>query len=179
MKITCDSHPGSSEEKRLEGLNLLAPAPAKSDHKRGIFPLAEFPDGVAAFRRGICLLGCAVGLALTATATVTMPYLTDFDPRFGFTPNPLDGQRGWIVFNGSADITTTPIPYLGTQSVVLNPGSPATLIGVPFAAPSPAHPVVYADCLIKPAVGAYLSSFIYLDTSLAALVRNGTQGQIY
>jgi hypothetical protein len=127
----------------------------------------------------ICLLGFVFGLSLTAAAQVTLPYITDFDTTFGFTPGPLNGQKNWIVLSGSAAITTTPAPPLGTQSIVLSLGSPAAMVGLPFAAPSPAQPVMYADCLIKPAVGAYISSFIYLDTSVAAFVRNGTQGQVF
>jgi hypothetical protein len=53
------------------------------------------------------------------------------------------------------------------------------MVGLPFAAPSPAQTVMYADCLIKPAIGPYISSFIDLDTSLAVFIRNGTQGQVF
>lgn len=125
--------------------------------------------------RRICLFGFAAGLALSAAGQATLPYITDFDPSFGFTLGPLNGQQGWVVLAGSADITNT-TSYLGTQSIALEPGSTAPMVGIPFAAPSPAQPVIYVDCILKPVASSSISSFIYLDTSLAVLVRNDGAG---
>jgi hypothetical protein len=130
--------------------------------------------------RVTCLLGFAAGLTLTSAGQTTLPYQTKFDPPGFTTTGSLNNQQGWIVINGSAAVTNTVfLSGFNTQSVVLNGGSPAAQVGLSFAAPSPARQVMYADCLIKPAVGPYISSFVYIDTSLAVLICNGTQGQVF
>jgi uncharacterized repeat protein (TIGR03803 family) len=159
-------------------LDMDTPTPKKNARNRIVFHFNGFTCCLPAFRRFVCLLGFSTGLALSAEGQVTLPYATDFDATFGFSPGPLNGQHSWIVLSGSADITTT-VSDLGTQSVVLKAGSPAAMIGVPFAAPSPAQPVIYVDCLMKPVASASVSSLIYLDTSLVVLVNNGSQGQIF
>jgi hypothetical protein len=168
-------------------MNMNALACIKRDWVGIVFLLSSF--------RAICILACAAGMVFTAAAQTPepLPYTATFQPPpFTTTggvnptdPSSLNGQQSWIVLNGSADITTALSFFgAGSQSAVLNPGSPSTLIGIPLAAPSPAPAVEYVDCMVKPAAGAFGSQLaslplIYLDTSLIIFVGNGTQGQIY
>ncbi|HTB79777.1 MAG TPA: fibronectin type III domain-containing protein [Opitutaceae bacterium] len=142
--------------------------------KNHFSPLVARHRGFSALRL-ICLLGFAAGLALSAAGQATLPYITDFDSSLGFTTGSLNGQQNWLVLGGSADVTNT-VSFLGNQSVVLEPGTTTPEIGIPFAPPSPAQPIVYVDCILKPVASSSISSFIYLDTSLAVLVRNDGVG---
>ncbi|HTB80608.1 MAG TPA: hypothetical protein VK717_06945 [Opitutaceae bacterium] len=114
-------------------------------------------------------------MALAAAGQATLPYITDFDSSLGFTTGSLNGQQNWLVLSGSADVTST-VSFMGNQSVVLESGTSTPEIGLPFAAPSPSQPIVYVDCILKPVASSAISSYIYLDTSLAVLVRNDGAG---
>jgi len=153
------------------------PARRKTIFNRIVSLFNGFMGGLPAFRWFVCLLGFFTGQALNAEGQVTLPYATDFGPSLGFTRGSLNGQHNWIVLSGSAHITTR-VSDLGTQSVVLRAGSPAAMIGLPFSVPWPSQ-LVYVDCLIKPVASTVASSLINLDTSLVALMRNGSQGQIF
>ncbi len=158
--------------------NRNAPAGAKGDPNKRSFCSSRF------FRR-ICWAAFTLGLALTAAAQVSIPYGTYFDSSFGFKPGSLDGQQGWTVLQGMANITSGTL--IGDQCVILNPDSNAVsavaISFAPFTFPaSPAPPVLWVDCVLQPVASttSNISSYIYLDTSLAILVTtNGSTGQVY
>lgn len=112
------------------------------------------------------------------TIQATLPYVADFESREGYTLGPLHGQGGWTVSGSAANIETE--PYAGTHAVLLAATSPATRISHLF--PSYAgQSVVYVDVFAKlsAGVGPGLSSEVQLEGARFALVRAGTEGELY
>jgi Bacterial Ig domain len=85
----------------------------------------------------------------------TLPYLTDFEIADGFAIGSLDGQAGWSVPQGSANISSN--ADSGNQGVQLVGGSPATIAQSSFA-PTPGETVEFCDFYAKPAAESTIAA---------------------
>ena len=146
------------------------------------FSCPTFKRSGFTFWRWICLISFSIGLSFTAAGQVSLPYFTYFASSLGYTPGSLNGQHSWAVLQGTANITGTGA-VIGDQCVVLNPDANAIAqIGIPFAAPSSLPPVMWVDCYVKPVASPSASSYIYIATSVAVLVKpssSSSSGVIY
>ena len=107
-----------------------------------------------------------------------LPYVTGFEAAEGFSPGSLDGQRGWTVAAGSAQVTAADA-VTGEQSVLLNPGARAALVDQEFGAGASNPAQVFLDLFAKPAAGSDAGSgtILDLDNARVTLVRNGGSGR--
>ena len=110
-------------------------------------------------------------------ALPTLPYVADFETAEGYATGSLDGQLGWLVVAGAAEITPTTAAQ-GTQSVVLNAGAVAARVDQEFA-PGETNPSsVFIDFFAKPVAGDDPSTATTIDVGAAqvAFVRDGDSG---
>jgi len=116
----------------------------------------------------------------TATVTLTilaaLPYSTDFESADGYTLGSLQGQLGWSVTGGSAQVTAADA-FSGSQSALLTAGNPPALITQSFA-DSPGEGVVFFDFFAKPVADAdlNLATTFSVEGARFAFAQSGGQG---
>jgi hypothetical protein len=109
----------------------------------------------------------------------SLPYAAGFESAENFTTGSLGGQRGWILAQGSADVTTATY-QAGARSLVLNSGGTAAKISQVFLE-SGAPDVTFLDVYIAPVAAGSASASTVVETESAKIgfqISSG-QGAIY
>lgn len=130
---------------------------------------------VATDALGASTTSAAVSVALLPTP----PYMADFETAEGYTLGTLNGQLGWSVSAGVAQIVSGVAAH-GSQYVTFNPGTTATVVNQELG-PSASNPaVIFVDFQAKPVAGADTSTgtLFDLDAARVACVLSGTTGQL-
>lgn len=83
----------------------------------------------------------------TVTVAPVLPYLTDFETGDGFALGSLDGQVGWAVLQGSANVSST--AYSGSQGIQLVGASPAAVVQQTFSS-TPGETIIFCDFYAMP-----------------------------
>jgi hypothetical protein len=114
----------------------------------------------------------------SAVATVTvapnLPYLNDFETADGFALGSLDGQVGWSVTQGAANVSNT--AYSGSQGIQLVGGSPVAIAQEPFAS-SPNETIVFCDFYALPAAETSITSSTIFTAEQAQFGFQQSNGQ--
>jgi hypothetical protein len=109
----------------------------------------------------------------------SLPYITGFESTDGYTTGTVHEQNGWVVVDGSADVTTTDYSE-GSRSLALQPGTAAAWVALGFAVSgSPA--ITFLDFDAKPLVGATVndSSLFGSESARVGFDLSGGQGEIH
>jgi hypothetical protein len=94
-----------------------------------------------------------------------LPYWTDFESSQGYSTGSVNGQQGWVVIQGDAEVTSSSA-YSGTQSVLLMPRSPVTQLANTFASVAGQN-VVYVDFFAEPAADSSVASSTLINPGSA------------
>jgi len=112
----------------------------------------------------------------------TALFRADFELAAGYTPGPLDGQKGWVSTGSNPARVTAEVAQSGQQSVILPPTpgdfNAVQLTLAPLAA---GQSVLFYDFWTKPGAGADLSlasQFFLGGTPFLALVGTGNQAEV-
>jgi len=120
---------------------------------------------------------------VTVTVLPILPYLTDFESSDGYTLASLDQQLGWSVSQGSAVVTNQDAAH-GTQSALLQPGTPPTQITqvfAPFVPPTGSPNIIFVDFFAKPVAVADVTTattFNVGSTRFAFVLSGAGQGTL-
>ena len=109
----------------------------------------------------------------------SLPYAAGFESGENFTTGSLGGQRGWMLTQGSADVTTSTY-QAGARSVALNSGGTAAKVSQVFLE-SGSPGVTFLDLYFAPVAAGSASASTVLETESAKLGFQiaGGQGAIY
>ena len=108
-----------------------------------------------------------------------LPYAVGFESADNFSTGSLGGQRGWILTQGSADVTTSTF-QAGARSLVLSSGGTAAKVSQVFLE-SGAPNVTFLDLYIAPVAAGSASASMVVETESAKVGFQiaGGQGAIY
>jgi len=108
----------------------------------------------------------------------SVPYMVDFESVEGFSLGSINGQKGWEVSSGDAQVVNT-ASERGNQSAVLITNNPATELDQEFGSLAVNPTVVYVDLFAKPVAGAnfVLGTLFDVDSARVAFIQNGSAGQ--
>lgn len=109
-------------------------------------------------------------------AQVTLPYFTDFSEADGFLLGSLDGQDGWTVTEGSANVVEVDLERL----VEIAGGSPVSEIAKAFASTT-GPDVTFAELRLKPVAASVLGDSTLVDLGEARMrfLRDGSLAEVY
>ena len=107
-----------------------------------------------------------------------LPYTDGFEAADVYAQGSLDGQHGWVVSSGSAQINNNDAAT-GSQSVELTAGAAATVVDQEFGAGANDAPIEFIDIFAKPAAGADpMGGTVFdLDNARLAFVLDGSAGR--
>lgn len=114
-----------------------------------------------------------------AQAGQQLPYFSGFETGEGYTTGALQGQRGWMVGSGTAEVSAA-TTFGGSAGVALLSGGTAASISQGFLASStPA--VTFLDLRLKPVVGSTTaqSSLVQTEAAQVGFQLNGSQGEVF
>ncbi len=97
-----------------------------------------------------------------------LPYLADFEAAEGYNPGSFDGQQGWVVAVGTAEIVPGDAAH-GDQSMVLKAGATAAWADQELGARASNPDPVFVDLFAKPVAGEDEASGTVLDFDSARL----------
>lgn len=118
----------------------------------------------------------AVSAAVTLTLLPPLPYLTDFESGAGYTLGSLQGQRGWLVERGTAQIIA-PDASAGTQSAHLDPSAPPALLSQDFF-PITSEPVQFFDFFARPVAAAAPTATFTVEGAQFGFLLSAGQGRL-
>ena len=109
----------------------------------------------------------------------SLPYVVGFESADNFSTGSLGGQRGWIVAQGSADVTTSTY-QAGARGVALNSGGTAAKVSQGFLE-SGSPSVTFIDLYFAPVAAGSASASTVIETESARIgfQISGGQGEIY
>ena len=106
-------------------------------------------------------------VSTSRSATVLAAYIANFEDLEGYAVGSLDGQLGWSVTQGAAEVVAS-AAYFGTRSVTLAPSTPVTRLTNPIAS-TPTQGVTYFDFFAKPAADPAAASSSLIDAGSARM----------
>ena len=109
----------------------------------------------------------------------SLPYAVGFESADNFSTGSLDGQRGWILAQGSADVTTSTY-QAGARGVALNSGGTAAKVSQAFLQ-SGSPSVTFIDLYFAPVAAGSASASTVIETESTKIgfqISSG-QGEIY
>jgi phage tail tube protein FII len=118
--------------------------------------------------------------AVQLQAQTIPPYFTGFEPAQGFSLGDLNGQQGWQVTQGTANVTDTLSVSPGSQSVAFSSGSNPVSIVHLFGQQSGAN-ITYVELFARPVVSSLQeqSTVAKIESSELGFFRLGAGGIVF
>jgi hypothetical protein len=115
---------------------------------------------------------------VSITVVASLPYAADFEGAKRYRLGSLQGQQGWTVTQGAAEVVSS-TAFQGTQSVELKPGPVGAVARQTFAGSAGDGPT-FVDLFVRPVAGLNPEegSAFDLGGATVAFVRDGTAGRM-
>ena len=112
------------------------------------------------------------------TVIASLPYRAGFENAEGYRPGALDGQLGWVVTQGSAEISGVTASD-GLRSLEMKSGPRGAFVSQAFALPD-APAISFVDMFVRPSAAANPTEGTVIEMGGAgiAFVRAGSDGQL-
>jgi len=130
-------------------------------------------------RISVCASIACAFLGASLAKAQTVPYTADFETTEGYSVGSLQGQNGWQVPQGTANVVNSDASS-GTQSVSLLASAPPTIVTQSFSQFADPQ-ILFVDFYAKPTANADVSLGTIIDagTSRAGFATVGASGTIF
>lgn len=112
------------------------------------------------------------------TVIASLPYRAGFESAEDYRPGALDGQLGWVVTQGSAEVSGV-TAFDGLRSLEMKSGLRGAFVSQAFALPD-APTISFVDLFVRPSAAANPTEGTVIEMGGAgiAFVRAGSDGQL-